>query len=166
MNKRLLNLFLLFFISGFSMAQSIRGSIKDEQNEPVIGAAVQVVGTSYGTVSDALGAFELRKLKPGNYKLKISSVGLATTFKEVTLGTSDVSISVIMKEDRKQMDELVVVGYGVQRKREVTGAITKIGGKELNDLPVPSFEAALQGKAPAFICCRWYTGNTRLIYYG
>lgn len=148
MNKRLLNFLLLFFITGFSIAQSIRGSIKDDQNEPVIGATVQIVGTSLGTISDALGAFEVKQLKPGNYKLKFSSVGLVTVFKEVTLGTSDVSISVIMKEDRKQMDELVVVGYGVQRKREVTGAISKIGGKELNDLPVPSFEAALQGKAP------------------
>ncbi len=148
MNKRLLLLLLLAFIGRLSHAQSVKGFVKDEKNEPVIGATVQVEGTGFGTVSDALGAFELRKLKPGNYRLKFSSIGLASVSREVTLGTTDVTINVTLKEDRKQMDELVVVGYGVQRKREVTGAITKIGGKELNDLPVPSFEAALQGKAP------------------
>ncbi len=148
MNKRLLLLLLLAFIGRLSHAQSLKGFVKDEKNEPVIGATVQVEGTGFGTVSDALGAFELRKLKPGNYRLKFSSIGLASVSREVTLGTTDVTINVTLKEDRKQMDELVVVGYGVQRKREVTGAITKIGGKELNDLPVPSFEAALQGKAP------------------
>ncbi len=148
MNIRLLSLYLLLIISSSASAQNIKGTVKDVGGDAVIGATVQVEGSSYGAVTDVLGFFEVKKLRKGNYKLKISSVGLATTFKEVTLGESDVTIAVVMKEDRKQMDELVVVGYGVQRKREVTGAISKIGGKELNDLPVPSFEAALQGKAP------------------
>lgn len=148
MNKRLLTLLLFTFIGFYSFGQSIKGKIVDGQNEAVIGATLLVEGTNYGTVTDALGAFEIKKLKPGNYRIRISSVGLISQVKEVTLGTTDVVLNIVMKEDRKQMDELVVVGYGVQRKREVTGAISKIGGKELNDLPVPSFEAALQGKAP------------------
>jgi TonB-linked SusC/RagA family outer membrane protein len=148
MNTRLLSFLLLVIFARSATAQNIKGTVKDAGNEAVIGATVQVVGSSYGAVTDALGYFEIKRLKPGNYKIKVSSMGLVTTFKEVTLGTTDVSVNVVMKEDRKQMDELVVVGYGVQRKREVTGAISKIGGKELNDLPVPSFEAAMQGKAP------------------
>jgi TonB-linked SusC/RagA family outer membrane protein len=148
MNIRLLSIILLLIISTALHAQNIKGTIKDAGGEAVIGATVMVEGTSYGAVTDVLGYFEVKKLKKGNYKLKISSIGLFTTFREVTLGETDITISIVMKEDRKQMDELVVVGYGVQRKREVTGSISKIGGKELNDLPVPSFEAALQGKAP------------------
>ncbi|MCF8426189.1 MAG: TonB-dependent receptor [Bacteroidia bacterium] len=148
MNTRLLTFYLLLIFATSASAQSIKGTVKDVGNEPVIGATVQVEGSSYGAVTDPLGFFEIKKLKPGNYRLKISSIGFANITKEVTLGESDVTVVVVLKEDRKQMDELVVVGYGVQRKREVTGAITKIGGKELNDLPVPSFEAALQGKAP------------------
>ncbi len=148
MNKRILLLLLLAIIGNLGYAQSVKGLVKDEKNEPVIGATVQVEGTGFGTVTDALGAFELRKLKPGNYRLRFSSIGLASVVKEITLGTTEVVLNISLKEDRRQMDELVVVGYGVQRKREITGAISKIGGKELNDLPVPSFEAALQGKAP------------------
>ncbi len=144
--KLLIFLFLLIGVS-IAHAQSIRGVITDNKKEAVIGATIKVEGTSTGAVTDALGAFEIKGLKPGNYKLKISSVGYSSIVKEVTLGTSSVNIEVVMKEDLKQMDELVVVGYGVQRKREVTGAVSKIGGKELNDLPVPSFEAAMQGKA-------------------
>jgi TonB-dependent SusC/RagA subfamily outer membrane receptor len=142
-------LIFLFLLIGVSMAhaQSIRGVITDNKKEAVIGATVKVEGTTTGAVTDALGAFDIKGLKPGNYKLKISSVGYSSIVKEVTLGTSSVNIEVVMKEELKQMDELVVVGYGVQRKREVTGAVSKIGGKELNDLPVPSFEAAMQGKA-------------------
>lgn len=148
MNTRLLTLYLFLIFSAAASAQSIKGTVKDATNEPVIGATVKVDGTSFGTVTDPLGFFEIKKLKQGSYRLKISSMGYATVTKEVTLGDKDVMINVVLKEDRKQMDELVVVGYGVQRKREITGAISRIGGKELNDLPVPSFEAALQGKAP------------------
>ncbi len=148
MNTRLLTFYLLLLFASVASAQSIKGTVKDAGNEPVIGATIQVEGSGYGAVSDALGSFEIKKLRPGNYKIKISSIGMASVTKEVTLGTTDVVIAVVLKEDRKQMDEMVVVGYGVQRKREITGAISKIGGKELNDLPVPSFEAAIQGKAP------------------
>jgi TonB-linked SusC/RagA family outer membrane protein len=148
MNIRLLTLYLFLTFSVAASAQSIKGTVKDASNEPIIGATVKVDGTSYGAVTDPLGYFEIKKLKAGNYRLKFSSMGYATVTKEVTLGETDVVVNVVLKDDQKQMDELVVVGYGVQRKREVTGAISRIGGKELNDLPVPSFEAAIQGKAP------------------
>ncbi|MDZ4666593.1 MAG: SusC/RagA family TonB-linked outer membrane protein [bacterium] len=148
MNTRLLTFYLFLIFSASTTAQSIKGLVKDVGNEPVIGATVMVEGTSYGAVTDPLGFFEIKKLKPGDYRLKFSSVGYSNVIKEVTLGSADININVVLKEDKMQMDELVVVGYGVQRKREVTGAISKIGGKELNDLPVPSFEAALQGKVP------------------
>jgi TonB-linked SusC/RagA family outer membrane protein len=147
MKIKLLFLFLLVFSIKAAFSQSIKGTVYDAQKEPVIGATIKIDGTNKGAVTDALGFFEIKGLQPGYYKLKITSVGFVGSTKELTIKNDNVVIEVILKEDRKQMDELVVVGYGVQRKRDLTGAVSKIGGKELNDLPVPSFEAAMQGKA-------------------
>ncbi|MCA0428206.1 MAG: SusC/RagA family TonB-linked outer membrane protein [Bacteroidetes bacterium] len=147
MERKLLILLVLLVGFGSLNAQSIRGTVTDPKQEAVIGATVKVEGTPFGAVTDALGNYEIKNLKSGNYKLRFSSVGYTAVVREVSVGTSTITLNVVMKEDTRQMDELVVVGYGVQRKREITGSVAKIGGKELNDLPVPSFEAAMQGKA-------------------
>jgi len=147
MKIKLLFLFLLVFGLQSAFSQVIRGTVTDSKKEPVIGATIKIDGTNKGAVTDALGYFEIKGLQPGYYKLKISSIGFVGTSRELTLANDNIVLDVVLKDDRKQMDELVVVGYGVQRKRDLTGAVSKIGGKELNDLPVPSFEAAMQGKA-------------------
>lgn len=149
MKKHLLSLLILFINSVFVLnAQSIKGTVEDEKGEPIIGATIMVEGTKFGATTDFAGKFEIKNLKPGNYKVRISYISYISSLKEVSVADKDVPLKVVLKEDKQSLEEMVVVGYGVQRKRDVTGSISKIGGKELNDLPVPSFEAAMQGKAP------------------
>ena len=139
-------LFLAFMVvcSTAAMAQGkVSGTVVDANGEPVIGASVMVKGTSNGTVTDLDGRFEMPNVPSGS-RLEISYVGFKTQTIDVS-GKS--SLSVTMQEDNALLDEVVVVGYGVQRKRDVTGALTRVNEKELNTKPVSNAFQALQGKA-------------------
>jgi TonB-linked SusC/RagA family outer membrane protein len=147
--KRYLLLFIALLSSSTIFAQSIRGKIMDVAKEPVVGAGVVIEGTSIATVTDALGNFSIGKLQANTkYKLKISMLGFQTINREVQTSTGDLSLTFTLREDSKQLEDVVVVGYGTKTRREVTGSISRISAKELNDLPVQSFESALQAKLP------------------
>lgn len=148
--KRLLQLtfFLLCLFSSSLWAQSIQGLITDESGEPLIGAAVKVQGTTIGAVSDIQGKFTLNPGKTGKISLEFSFVGYNKEVRVVNLEPGQtLNMKLGMKPNVKMMNEFVVVGYGVQRKSEVTGSIVSIAGKEITELPTPSFENGLQGKA-------------------
>jgi TonB-dependent starch-binding outer membrane protein SusC len=141
---------LLLFVSLQVFGEKIRGRVVDEKNEAVIGATIMIEKTKFGAVTDALGVFEIKNLQPGNYKVKISYIGYESASIEVAAiaDNSNATPSFTLKEDKQSLEDVVVVGYGTKFKREVTGSITKISGKELNDLPTQSFEGALQAKLP------------------
>ena len=142
--QRFLFLALLTVCSTAAMAQGkVSGTVVDANGEPVIGASVIVKGTSNGTVTDLDGKFEVPNVPSGG-RLEISYVGYKTQTIDVS-GKS--SFSVTLQEDNALLDEVVVVGYGVQRKSDVTGALTRVNEKELNSKPVANAFQALQGKA-------------------
>lgn len=117
--------------------------VNGSDNSAVANATVSVKGTSSATSTTGDGSFQIRV--PGTARtLVITSIGFGT--KEVTIG--DAPITVTLEQSNAALNEVVVVGYGTQRRREVTGAIAKVNSEQLNSIPVPSFEAALQGKAP------------------
>jgi TonB-linked SusC/RagA family outer membrane protein len=146
MKKNLLLIFCVL-LSTLGYAQSIQGKITSNTREPIVGATVIIDGTTQAAVTDAMGNFRIDKLQANTkYKLKISLLGYKTIYREVLPSAGSVNFT--LQEDTKQMEDVVVVGYGTKVKREVTGSISKIGAKELNDLPVPSFESALQAKLP------------------
>ncbi len=148
MKRNLLLLFILFCNSAL-FAQSIRGKVTDPKKEPIIGAGVVIEGTNMATITDALGNFSFGKLEANKkYKLRISMLGFRTIVREVQTTTGDQSFTFTINEDSKQLEDVVVVGYGTKTKREVTGSISRISAKELNDLPVQSFESAMQAKLP------------------
>ena len=122
----------------------VRGSIVDEKGEPVIGATiVEKSDASNGTVTDFDGNFSL-SIHP-NSILQVSYVGYQD--QEVTT-TGKTSFSIILKEDNKTLDELVVVGYGVQKKVNLTGSVSMIDGEELSKRPVVNVTQSLQGAIP------------------
>lgn len=146
MKRKLLLTIVSFYLVTQVFAQSIKGRVEDEKKIPIVGATVIIEGTKKGSFTDAQGTFEIKEVKAGKYKLKISSLGSNPGYKEVEVGANGAFVNIQLKEDQKKLDEVVVVGYGVQRKREITGSVAQISGKSLNDMPVPSFESALQGK--------------------
>lgn len=115
----------------------------DATGEAVIGASVIVKGTSNGSVTDFEGNFTINNV-PQNANLVISYIGYRTQTIALA-GKSQVKVT--LEEDKQMLDEVVVVGYGVQRKSDVTGALTRVGEKELNAKPVNNAFEALQGKA-------------------
>ena len=143
--KKLLYLVLLLS-SLSSFAQTIKGKVQDGQRQPVIGASVFLEGTKQAVQTDAMGMFSFPVTEAGKYKVRVSMVGYKMLTRDLTAGTTVYNLTI--EEDSKSLEDVVVVGYGTKLRREVTGSISKISSKELNDLPVQSFEGALQAKLP------------------
>ena len=142
--QRLLFFALFAVCSTVAMAQGkVTGTVVDASGEPIIGASVMVKGTSTGTVTDFDGNFAIDNA-PQNATLVISYVGYRTQNLAVD-GKSQFNVT--LEDDKQLLDEVVVVGYGVQRKSDVTGALTRVGEKEINSRPVNNAFEALQGKA-------------------
>jgi len=144
--KKLLLLTLLLGVSLSSIwAQGIpvTGNVQDENGESLIGVSVTLVGTSRGTVTDFSGNFEINVVDESS-QLEFSFLGY-NTIRE-TVGDRRV-FNIYMTEAASQLSELVVVGYGAQARRDVTGSISSISGEEIENLPVASLDAALQGRA-------------------
>ncbi|WP_434036510.1 SusC/RagA family TonB-linked outer membrane protein [Formosa sp. 4Alg 33] len=146
MKRKLIYLFMFVFslLSGVGYAQTkvIEGTIIDDSGMPIPGVNVLLKGTTKGTVSDFDGNYEISALQ--GEILVFSYVGFLSI--EKTVGTSNV-IEVILQTDMAQLDEVVVVGYGTQKKSDVTGAVETVDAEELMTQPVSNALEALQGKA-------------------
>lgn len=128
---------------GLSVAQTTRvsGTVIDDTGETVIGASVVAKGTTVGTVTDVDGNFSLN-IPSDKKTLVISLIGMKT--KEVAAGTD---LKIVMDNDSKMMDEVVVVAYGIQSSRTVASSISSIKAGAIKDVPSSSFDQMLQGRA-------------------
>ncbi|WP_349316226.1 TonB-dependent receptor [Chitinophaga sp. MM2321] len=122
--------------------RSVNGTVKLEDNQPLSGATVSVTGTQTGTQTDAGGKFSIIVPKDRT-TLTLSYIGYETEI--VNVGNQQ-TITVTLKTKSASLDQVVVVGYGTQKRSDVTGAIGSVTGKELQDLPVTQVGQALQGK--------------------
>ena len=124
--------------------KNVSGVIVDTNGEPVIGASVLVKGTTNGTITDMDGKFTINDV-PENSTLDISYIG----YKTMTLKATDKNLSrLVLHEDTEVLDEVVVVGYGVQRKRDVSTAVSSVKAEALANNPASDFRQALVGKMP------------------
>ncbi|MFS4415217.1 SusC/RagA family TonB-linked outer membrane protein [Maribacter sp. 2307ULW6-5] len=140
---------ILFLFIGFwataATAQSltISGTVKDATlDEPLPGVSVVVKGTTNGTAADFDGNFTISDVPPGS-TLMFSYIGYTTV--EIVV-TTDEDLNVTMVEDVSTLDEVVVIGYGTQTKKEVTGAVAVVGAETIEDLNPTQVEQALQGQ--------------------
>ena len=142
MTRRLF-VFLTLFLAGIGIVTAqtqVRGTVVDEQGEPVIGATIQLKGDpTKGSVTDFDGAFTISA--PADETLVVSYVGYAT--QEVPVSAH---VRVVLSTDTELLDELVVVGYGVTAKRDLTGAVATVSADKIKNEPVLSVGQALQGK--------------------
>jgi len=123
-------------------AAIVTGKIVDQKGVALPGVTVRVKGTDNATVTDLNGAYSI-KLPTGNETLTFSFIGFLT--QEVP-ANGKTSINVTMQEQLSALDEVVVVGYGTQRKGDITGAISSVSGKTLKDQPGANFQSSLEGK--------------------
>ncbi|MBP3714066.1 MAG: TonB-dependent receptor [Phocaeicola sp.] len=125
---------------------NVRGTVVDRKtNEPIIGASVLVKGTTMGAITDIDGKFTITNVERGNV-LTISYVGYLS--QDITINANATNISVLLEEDTEVLDEVVVVGYGTQRKSNITDAITTVDTDLLESRPVTSLGQSLQGTVP------------------
>ena len=135
-------LFVLFSVT-VAMAQVlVRGTVVDQTGESVIGASIQVKGTTQGTITDIDGKFSLG-VPDKKSVIVVSFIGYAT--KELQVDTSK-PMSIVLEEDTKVLDEVVVVGYQEVRKKDLTGSVAKADMNELLNTPVGSFDQTLGGR--------------------
>lgn len=119
------------------------GVVKDAKGEPVVGASVRVKGTTTGATTDAQGRFSFAGAKAGA-SIEISCVGYAT----ITIRYTGTPLTITLQEDSKLLDDVVVIGYGVQRKVNLTGAVSSVKGTELAQRPVADAPRACRGSSP------------------
>lgn len=122
-------------------AKNITGTIVDVNGEPVIGANIVVKGTSNGTITDIDGHFTIEA--DSKSVLNISYIGYLT--KEIAVGNQQ-SVRVVLLEDTKTLDEVVVIGYGTQKKADLTGSVANVSAEKLNTQSNANIGQALQGK--------------------
>lgn len=120
----------------------VTGSIKDMAGEPIIGANVTIKGQSIGTITDIDGRFIINA--PANAILRVTYIGYIP--QEIKVENKR-ELKIILQEDTETLDEVVVVGYGVQKKSDVTGAMIRVNSDELNSRPAANAFEAMQGKA-------------------
>ena len=122
--------------------KTIKGQILDETGESMIGVSVLVKGTTIGTVTDFDGNYTL-EVPSGKNILEISYIGYKT--KEITIGNNSL-INIKMEPDTQALDEVVVIGYGTVKKRDLTGAVASMKNEDVTVAPTSNVMEALQGK--------------------
>ena len=132
-------------IGAFAQNRTVSGKVLDNQSQPLIGAAVMISGTNTGTTTDVDGNFSM-SVPSGDAVLEVSSLGYIT--RKVNVPASKSSVHVVLEEDNMTLNETVVVGYGTQKKVNLTGAISVVDDKALKDRSSHNLVTMLQGSVP------------------
>lgn len=135
-------IFSVMYLLSFAQTRQISGMVKDMSGEPVIGVNVSVKGTGNGSITDLDGKFTIPNVKEKDV-LVVSYIGYLT--QSVSVG-KQTSFIITLKEDTQALDEVVVVGYGVQKKRDLSGAVSSVKSRDITAIPTTNALEALQGK--------------------
>ena len=138
--------------------KTISGIIVDDKGEPVIGASIAVQGTTLGTITNLDGEYTLANV-PENSEVTVSFIG----YKTLIFKANDKSLAnITLKEDTEMLDEVVVVGYGTVKKRDLTGSVASLNSDVISSVPATSAVEALQGRASGVVVStsNWAPGET------
>lgn len=136
-----LAIMLILSVSLFAQSRTVSGNVKDQKGEPLIGVSVQIKGnTKIGTITDVNGSFSL------NADPKATLVFSYIGYVAQSVSASQTHLNVSMQEDAKKLDEIVVVGYGAQKKETLTGSVSAIQSKEIAGIPVTNVSNSLGGR--------------------
>ena len=141
MNKLLCTvMFFLCVAFGYAQQITVKGTVKDGSGQPLMGASVLVKGTSHGTAADFNGNFELKVDK--GVTLVVSSVGYKSREVAAKAGT----MNIVLQEDTQQLEDVVVIGYGAIKKKDLTGSVNLVTDKDFNKAPAVNADQLIQGK--------------------
>ena len=146
--KKLPLLVLLVFglyIHGFAQSRLIKGKVTDDHGKPLAGASINIKNTTTSTLTDSSGNFEIAVTGKAKEDLVVTFVGYFSS--ELAIGKGSY-FEVQLKQNGQTLNDVIVVGYGTQRKRDVTGAISTVRPDENAHRPLVKVEQALQGTAP------------------
>lgn len=136
---------MVFLFAGSVAANAqteVKGVVNDQAGDPMIGVTVRELGTNNGVVTDVDGRYSL-KAQPKS-QIQFTYVG----YKTIVVPASQASGTIVMVENAEELDEVVVVGYGAQKKVNLTGAVSAIDGERISSKPTTDAVAALQGEIP------------------
>ncbi len=135
-----------FTLSVFAQTGTVKGKVSDGQGNPVTGASVLVVGTTTGTITDINGNYSLQ-IPQGNVKISFNFIGFLNETVEIDLkGGTEIEQNIIMVEDLQNLDEVVVIGYGTQKRSDLTGAVASVNSEDLLKAPTTNIEQSLIGR--------------------
>ena len=137
---RLALLLALVMLTGHITAQTIQGTVTDSSGESIIGATVMETGTQNGVVTDFDGNFTLQNVK--GKSITVSYIGMKTQIVQLNGKTT---FNIVLEDEAASLNELVVIGYGSVRKKDLTGSVATVGGDKLAAIPTPNISAALSG---------------------
>ena len=134
---------MFFPLQALAQQLKVSGTVTDQNGETVIGATVKVKGGAgaAATITDMDGRYTVNA--PSDGTLVVSYIGFAT--QEVAVGGRQ-QVDIVMKEDDEMLEELVVVGYGTMKKKDLTGSVASLGSKDINNNSVNNIGSAIQGK--------------------
>lgn len=142
----LLCAFLMMSVMAFAQKGSIKGKVTDENNQTMPGVSVVIEGTTLGATTDASGVYTITGVNPGNYTLTAKFIGYVATKKTITVGSSVLTVDYSLKPENQNLNEVVVIGYGSAKKKDLTGSVAQVSSKDFNQGPVTTPEALITGK--------------------
>ena len=143
MKIAIITLVMICSQSMLAQSKTVTGSVKDATGESLPGVSILIKGTTTGTETDFDGQFTLNNVKPTD-QLVFAYLGSAT---QTILVGSQTRFDIVLQDSAESLDEVVVVAYGKQSRKTVTGAISTVDAAEISVLPVTNAEQALQGRA-------------------
>ena len=141
-------LFGVFYTLSHAQTGSVEGTVLNKDKEPVEGATAKIKGTNLGAITDTAGKFVILNAPTGSQVLQVSFIGYAAYEKaiEVTSGINTLP-TVNLKDDALSLNDVVVVGYGTQIKKDISSSLSEVKGDVIGDKPVYDFTSALAGQA-------------------
>ncbi|MDO4229255.1 MAG: TonB-dependent receptor [Capnocytophaga sp.] len=147
MRKHFLTLLTLLLgsLTAFAQQMTVSGKVTGQDGVPLPGVNIVVKGTTHGTATDINGLYSLNNIRTGDV-LEFTYIGYVTKNQRITETRQNTTLDVILSEDTQQLEDVVVVGYGVQRKSDVTGAVASVDYAQLATQPINTVNDALKGR--------------------
>lgn len=130
----------------FAQTGSIKGKVFDETSQPLPGATITIDGTTLGSVTDANGNFTISGVNPGNYTLTAKFIGYVASKQTIKVAASVITVNFTLKPQSNSLNEVVVIGYGTVKSKDITGAVNVVSAKDFNQGAITTPEQLIQGK--------------------